>query len=48
MWSKFANVTPVLRSKGNQTMKFETRVIFSFKNHAEKEVARLVPDLLFS
>ena len=40
----------ISRSKGNQTMKFSqlidiTRETFSFKNHAEKEPGRLVPDL---
>ena len=45
----------ISRSKGNQIMKFGqvtayiTRVIFFFKNHAESEAGRLVPDhfLLF-
>ena len=40
----------ITQSKGNQTMKFgqlieHKREIFFFKNYAENEVVRLVPDL---
>ena len=43
----------ISQSKRNQTMtfgeviKYITRKIFSFKNHAENEAQRLVPDLIF-
>ena len=40
----------ISQTKGNQTMKFRqlidvTREIFFFKNYAENETGRLVPDL---
>ena len=38
----------ISRSKGNQTMKFDqliARETFFFKNYAENETGRLVPDL---
>ena len=40
----------ILRSKGNQAMKFGqiieyNKKIFPFKNHSENEAGRLVPDL---
>ena len=42
----------ISRSKGNQTMKFGqvidiAREKFFFKNHAENEARRLVPDHVF-
>ena len=42
----------ISHSKGNQTMKFgqliEYNKIFFFKNYAENEATRLVPDLFLS
>ena len=37
-------LSKISQSKGNQTVKLG-QLIFFFKNHAENEVGRLVPDL---